>query len=642
MPASVKLSIGALALTFIATAAPTNKALKSGNLDGKATISPEAIRSAQMAFGDLPHRFEENRGQFAPEVRYVARANGYEMYLTDTETVMVLYKARGREPKDGMDYTTLRMTVRGSRAPKAWEGGKPVPGSTNYLRGQDPSAWRRNVPSYESVTAKQVQPGVDMVWYGKDRKLEYDLVVAPGVDPSTLEVAWDGARSMKVDGTGNLVLDTAFGQVVQQRPFVYQMVNGKQVQVEARYSLRPNSGARFQLARYDRSKPLVIDPAVMVYSTFLGTQPSSGRAVFADAAGNVYLLGQSFSPTFPFVSPFQTSQALGEIFLAKFNPAGTALLYATYLGGSGDDAPYALAVDGAGSAYVLGTSRSNNFPLRNPIQGALASANPLSGDTTLTKFTPAGNDLVYSTYFGGTNGTLPASLSLAPDGGVYFATYLSGTLTVTPTPQVINASSARATFVKVRPAGTSLEWVTYLGDIVVADLTSDATGVYFGGDNRSGRPAYTAVNAPPGFVQNRSDDGIVGKLNPAGSALLFYTHVGGNQYDQIDAVSVDASGALYIGGTTKSPDLPVLNPIRPYTAPPGGGNFQDGFVMKLTPAGNSMVYSTYIGGSGDDFIFDVGVDSAGGLALVGNTFSTDIPRSIPCRRRTAASRKSSS
>ncbi len=628
MPASVRLSIGALALTFIATAnaAPTSRNLRSGSLDGKAILSPEAVRAAQTSVGDLPHRFEENRGQFAPEVRYAARANGYEMYLTDTETVMVLYKARGREPKDGMDYTTLRMSIRGARPAKGWEQGKQVAGVSNYFLGKDPSSWRRNVPAYESVTAKQVQPGVDLVWYGKDRKLEYDLVVAPGVDPSMLEVAWNGARSMKVDDAGNLVLDTAFGQVVQQRPFVYQMVNGKQVKIEARYSLQPNAGARFELARYDRTKPLVIDPAVMVYSTFLGTQPTSGRSVFADAAGNVYLLGQSFSPTFPFVTPFRSSQALGEIYLAKFNPAGTALIYATYLGGSADDAPYALAVDGAGSAYVLGSSRSTDFPLKTPIQSTLNSTNPLSGDTTITKFTPAGNDITYSTYFGGTNGTLPGSLSLAPDGGVYFATYLSGTLTVTPSPLVLNPSSARAIVAKIRPAGNSFEWLTALGDIVVADLTSDATGVYFGGDNRSGRPAYPSVSAPPGLVQGRSDDGVVGKLNPTGTALLYYTHFGGNQYDQIDAITVDSTGALYVGGTTKSPDLPLQNPLRSYVAPIGGANFQDGFVAKLAPAGNSITYSTYIGGSGDDFIFDIAIDSAGGVALVGNTYSTDIPQ----------------
>jgi hypothetical protein len=628
MPASVRLSIGALALTFIATAnaAPTSRNLRSGNVDGKAILSRESARVAQTTLGDLPHRFEENQGQFPSEVRYVARANGYEMYLTDTETVMVLYKSRGREPKEGMDYTTLRMTVRGSQLPKGWERGKQLPGVTNYLRGNNPANWRRNVPAYESVTAKQVQPGVDLVWYGKDRKLEYDLVVAPGVDPSTLEVAWNGARTMKVDGAGNLVLDTAFGQVVQQRPYVYQMVDGKQVKIEARYSLRPNAGARFELARYDRSKPLVIDPAVMVYSTFVGTQPTSGRSVVEDAAGNAYLLGQSYSASFPFVTPFRTAQAVGENFLAKFNAAGTALVYATYLGGSGEDTPYALTVDSTGAAYVLGSTQSNDFPTRNAIQSTKVTTNPLSGDTTLTKFTPAGNDIVYSTYFGGVDGTLPASLSLAPDGGIYFATYVAGTISSPPTPRILNASFGRSIIVKVNPSGTAFDWVTHLGDIVVADIASDATGIYFAGDNRSGRQILPAIGAPPGLVQNRNDDGMAGKLNSTGTALVYYTHLGGSQYDQIDTVAVDSTGALYVGGTTKSPDLPVQTPLRSYTAPAGGGNFQDGFVMKLSPAGNSLVYSTYIGGSGDDFIFEIGVDSAGGLALVGNTLSTDLPQ----------------
>ncbi|MBZ2177552.1 MAG: SBBP repeat-containing protein [Acidobacteria bacterium] len=630
MAVAVGLRMGALTLTMIGWGyTPLTKGfVRTLDGAGDAPLTRAAGRTTREMLGGLPQRFEGNRGQFAPEVRYMARADGYDLYLTDTESVLVLYRSRGEKPKDGVDHTTLRMKIRGAGRPAHWEPGRLLPGVSNYIHGNNPSRWQRDVPAYESVTARQVQPGVDLVWYGKDRKLEYDLVVAPGVDPASLEVAWEGAHSMTVDRAGNLVLETIFGRVMQQRPFVYQVIGGRKVKIEARYSLRPGSGARFALGRYDRTRPVVIDPAVMVYSTFLGSSATSGTAVVADAAGSVYLTGQSLSASFPFVNPFRTAHAINEIFLAKFNPAGTALVYATYLGGSGEDLPTSLAVDNAGSAYLLGESNSTDFPVRSAIQGTRSATAAVERDATLTKFTAAGNDLVYSTYFGGTGGTAAAALSVAADGSVYFGAYIkSGTLTVTPAPQVLNTSTGgRAILAKVRPAGSSFEWLSALGDIVVTDVASDSTGVYFGANNYL-RPAYPAVNAPPGLVQTRSNEGILGKLNPGGSAFVYYTHFGGGaggEDDKVWAIAIDSTGALYAAGATTSSDLPLQNPLRTYTAPPAGLLFQDGFALKLSPAGNSILYSTYIGGRGRDSVFDIGVDNKGGLAMIGETLSSDL------------------
>lgn len=632
MPAAVILSMGVLTLAMIGWGyTPLSKdPVRKQDSAARVPLTQAAGQTAQSILSGLPQRFEVNRGQFAPEVRYMARGNGYDVYLTDTESVLVLYRSRGKQPKDGVDHTTLRMKIRGASRPAGWEPGRLLPGVSNYFHGQDPSHWQRDVPAYESVTARQVQPGVDLVWYGKKRKLEYDLVVAPGVDPSRLEVAWDGASAMKVDRAGNLVLETIFGPVIQQRPFVYQMVGGKQVKIDARYSLQPGSGARFALGRYDRTRPVVIDPAVMVYSTFLASSATSTKAVVADLPGNAYVTGQSLSASFPFVNPYRTAYAVNEIFVAKLNAAGTALVYATYLGGNQEDVPTSLAVDSAGSAYVLGETSSTDFPLRNPIQGSRGTASTVDRDTILTKFTAAGNDLVYSTYFGGSGGTAPATLSVTTDGSVYFGVYVNaGTLTVTPTPQVLNASSGgRAIIAKVRPAGNSFEWLSVLGDIILTDIASDSTGVYFGASNFA-RPAYPAVNAPPGLVQTRSNEGVLGKLNPAGSSFLYYTHFGGGaggQDDRVYAISIDSSGALYAAGATVSSDLPLQNPLRSYTAPPAGVAFQDGFALKLSPAGNSIVYSTYIGGMDRDSIVDIAVDSSGGLALLGDTLSSDFPQ----------------
>ena len=622
MPVSGKLSLSALALSVAVAvyAAPGKQEIRRG-IDpvGKASVSAGFPRSTQKALGDLPQRFELNEGQFPSDVRYVARSSGYDMYLTDTESVLVMYKARGKEPKAGMDYTTLRMTVRGARPARGWEPGKVLPGVTSYFQGQDAAQWKRNVPSYESVTAKGVKAGVDLVWYGKEKKLEYDLVVAPGVDASKVEIAWNGARSMTVDAAGNLVLDTLYGQVVQQRPYVYQMVKGREVKIEARYSLRPNEGAGFELARYDRTLPLVIDPSVIVYSTFLGTAQNSGNSVVADAAGNVYLLGQSFTAAFPFVRPFQTAHAESSLFVAKLNPTGTELIYGTFLGGSRSEIPYSLAVDAAGAAYVQGSSQSTNYPLKTPVQATLASTNPLVGDTVVTKLLPAGNDLAYSTYLGATDGSISQGIAVAPDGSAIVGAYQAGVATFTPSPTVLNPATRRGVIFRLTPAGNALQWVTYLGDVVLSSVAVDASGVYFGGDNQGGRPTYTAINAPPGLPQNRADDGVLGKLNPTGTALLYYTHIGGTAEDTVRSIAVDSTGALYAGGATKSTNLTLQSPFRNAL-----GGSQDGFALKLSPAGNSIVYSTYIGGSLDDYIQGVSVDPSGGLAMIGTTFSKDI------------------
>lgn len=622
MPASVRLSIGALALSVAATAwaAPG----KTGTPEKVAPFRsglelPKASRTALADFGNLPQRFEVNQGQFPSDVRYVARSNGYEMYLTDKESILVLYKGKGKEAKDGAEYTTLRMSIRGAEPAKGWQAGKVLPGVTNYFLGKDATKWHRNVPSYESVTAKSVRPGVDLVWYGKEKKLEYDLVVAPGVDAANLEVAWNGAQSMQVDAQGNLVLETLFGRVVQQRPYVYQMVNGKEVKIEARYSLRPNHAAAFELAQYDRSKPLVIDPAVLVYSTFLGATPSSGTSIKVDGAGSAYVLGQAASATFPFVNAYQTANANTTMFLAKFNPAGTALVYGTYLGGADQELPKDLAVDSTGAAYVMGDSYSRDFPVRNAYQATPASTTFAFADTVLTKFTPAGNDIVFSTYFGATGGTESFGLAVGPDNAPVIAVLQTGTAVITPALRVLNAATVRAVIVKFAATGSTLLWATQVGDITIRDVAVDASGVYFVGDNIASGTIYTPLAPPPSLTQNRPDDAVIGKLNAAGTALVYYTHFGGTGPDSLNAVVVDSTGALYAGGVTKSANLPLQSAVQ--TTLRGS---QDGFVVKLAPAGNSIVYATYVGGSSDDLVRDVSVDSTGGLALVGTTGSTDI------------------
>ena len=446
----------------------------------------------QAAYSQLPLHFEANQGQTDAQVQFLVRGRSYSLFLTSTEAVLALTN----RDKEGAETSTpphlsqssdarlqtldprlvLRLQLVGANPNPQVRGLEELPGKLNYFLGNDPTRWRTNLPTYTKVKYQNVYPGVDLVYYGNQGQLEYDFVVAPGADPQAIQLTFEGADNLEVDVRGDLILQTAGGELRLHKPRVYQEIDGVQHEVSGSYVLlgtpAPNTqppapAAGFAVAAYDPSRPLVIDP-VLAYSTYLGGNDDDwGRGIAVDAAGNVYVTGQTYSTDFPILSPFQPAAGGSyDTFVTKLDATGSTLLYSTYLGGSGGDRSQGIAVDAAGNAYVTGQTYSTDFPTRNPFQAA------------------------------------------------------------------------------------------------------------FGGGS----------------------DAFVTKLDAAGSTLLYSTYLGGSDDERGHSIAVDAAGNAYVTGQTHSTDFPTLHPFQPAF----GGGFFDAFVTKLDAAGSTLRYSTYLGGSGGE------------------------------------------
>src|SRR6267378_593521 len=388
------------------------------------------------AYGKLALSFEENEGQTAGEVRYVSHGSGYELFLTPEEAVVALqpslpgnlstlhgvaYFLSLRQARQAGRMTVLRMGLEGANLEAKISGIDSLPGKVNYFLGNKPEHWRTNIPTYSRVKYAQVYPGVDLVFYGNQRSLEYDFVVAPGADPKAIALTLKGARKMGVDSKGDLILSLAEGQVVFQKPVLYQTVRGQRKQIEGGYSLTGKQRVTFAVSEYDRSEPLIIDP-VLNYSTYLGGSSvliggalvgDSGSAIAVDSLGDAFVTGTTFSTTFPTHNGFGAGNARGVAFVTELNPAGTALLYSALLGGTtggaAGDSGHGIALDTSGNIYVAGQTFSTDFPTNSTITALKAtSAGAAVGTSFISKINPAlsGNaSLVYSSYLGGTNGT---------------------------------------------------------------------------------------------------------------------------------------------------------------------------------------------------------------------------------------------
>ncbi|MCZ6479418.1 MAG: SBBP repeat-containing protein, partial [candidate division NC10 bacterium] len=344
---------------------------------------PDVATKARIveAYGKLPLSFEVNNGQTDAQVKYLARGRGYTLFLTGTEAVLVLknqpsalsdqQSARKEHTKktQSPSRTVLRMQLVGANPHPKVVGLNKLPGKSNYFIGNDPQKWRTNIPTYAKVRYGDVYPNVDLVYYGNQRQLEYDLVVAPGADPKAITLAFEGADKLEINDQGDLVLQTVAGQVIQHAPVIYQEINGVKQAINGHYVLRGKDHVGIQVGPYDATTPLVIDPVVLTYSSYLGGNDiDRGNDIFVDAAGNAYVTGSTLSINFPGTAGSLIQPNLGnaggtsDAFVTKINAAGTALTYSTYLGGSLGDQGNSIAVDGPGNAYVTGFTLSTDFP----------------------------------------------------------------------------------------------------------------------------------------------------------------------------------------------------------------------------------------------------------------------------------------
>jgi hypothetical protein len=580
----------------------------------------------------MPLSFEANQGQADPRVKFLAHGQGYTLFLTRRgEALLTLVKpvpkstslqprASLRAAADNLETaklsTTVRMRLAGSATTPQIEGLELLPGKANYFVGSDPKNWRANVPLFAKVKVRDIYPGVDLVYYGNQRQLEYDFVVASGSDPRSIRMDFAGAKKLSLDTQGGLVLNVNGNEIRLQKPRIYQEIDGSLREIPGGYSFKNKQEVGFEIATYDTSKPLVIDP-ILSYSTYLGGGGGYGIAI--DAAGNAYVMGRAGSVT-------------------KLNPTGTAVIYATYLGGPSETAAYAIAVDAAGNAYVVGQA-GPNFPTTlgafQPVRRSIYGYNAF-----VTKLNSSGSALVYSSYLGGSSFDSGQDIALDAAGNAYVTGWTMSSdfpTTLGAFQPIYRASNqAETAFVtKLNADGTALLYSTFLGGSnwdqgngIALDTQANAyvTGTTCSADFPITPLAfqmlylgYPYADGPGGGPCNAFVTKL--SLSTLAQPVYYSTYLGGTGGDRAAGIAVDAQGNVYVTGETCSLNFPVT----PLAFQPVSHLQCDAFVTKLNPAGSGLVYSTYLGGTREDFAAAIAVDTAGNAYVTGITNSADFP-----------------
>jgi len=583
--------------------------------------------SVLEAYGKLPLLFIENQGQLDETVRYYVTASGQKVYFTEENIVFDLIRSDGVEADDTADRLVFSLDFLGANSQPAIEGSGKDGAVVNYFIGNDPEKWYANVPTYRELVYRDIYPNIDLRLYGDGGMLRYDFVVNPGATPEAIALAYNGIDSLTIID-GELVIGTAFGDMVQSQPYIYQQIGDEVVEVEGGFKLGSDNTYGFHVAAYNNHYPLIIDPVLLDYSTYLGGEADDGANGIAVAPDNyAYVTGHTKSVGFPTKGAYQGVLAgQYDAFVTKLSLAGDALVYSTYLGGSDDDKAYKIAVDTGGNAYVTGYTESVNFPTKNPFQGALLGV----ADVFVTKLSPAGNALVYSTYLGGEDIDWGYAIALDTDNYAYVTGFTQSLLFPIQNPyQPLFGGGVKDAFVtKLSQAGNATVYSTYLGGLG-DDL---GEGIAVDSNNHAYVDGYTDSDLPVAFpttpgayqvVLAGEVDAFVTKLSGDGASLVYSTYLGGQWEDYAHDLALDSEGHAYATGKTEGPgDFPTT--AGAFQTSYGGGNF-DVFVTKLSLPGDALVYSTYLGGDGFDLAEGIAVNPDNQAYVAGETGSDDLP-----------------
>ncbi len=728
------LRLGSLLLILCAASSPAGT-------DRSASIVPPKLTKA---YGGLPLAFEANQGQSDPRVKFLARGAGYTVFITGDGAVLSFRerpagerlpvgeenaKLRTQRSKFenpnwpsvphhlslitrhfGQGAAALQMCMVNANPQPATIGLDPLPGVTNYLLGNRRENWRMHVRSYARVLVRDAYPGIDLIYYGANGQLEYDFVVSPGANPKAIRLQmeignwkletgnWkfeirnskfvtgdfkaesreaepEGHQSTiqnpksktAIDRNVDLVIATENGKVLLHKPVIYQprMSSGSSANseflirnsefVDGRYVLTAKNRIGFEIPRYDKTRPLVIDP-VLSYSTYLGGAASDyAYALAVDATGSAYVTGYANSPDFPLGSTASATPGGGtcgvgldtypcfDVFITKLNPAGTGLVYTTYLGGGGDDVATGIAIDSAGNAYIAGYTNSNNLSTSGAAQatfgggtcGVVPTTYPCY-DAFAAKLDSQGA-LLYCTYLGGNSDDIAQGIAVGAAGNAFVAGFAtSADFPVKPGAlQSSFAGSISDAFVtKLDPAGTAFVYSTYLGgsgEDYATKVRVDSSGAaYVAGYTNSGDfPTLRAFQSAPGggtcgpsSGPSACFDAFVTKLTAEGAAFVYSTYLGGNGGDYAYGLAIDDDGDAYVTGSTTSTNFPVSAEALKAT---GGGISVDAFVTKLDATGSQAIYSTYLGGLGTESSLDVALDAARNAYVAGYAYGSGFP-----------------
>lgn len=612
----------------------------------RAAATPAQRQHVLSQLANLPVSFEANQGQTDSSVKFLARGTGYTAFFTPTEATFALPAGREQAASDrrlpnrgravhSSSYTAVRMKMLGANPNAAIRGDSELPGVSNYYQGNDPSQWKTGIQQYARINYSEVYPGIGLTFHGAQHQMEFDYIVQPGASPQQIAMSFDGVRSVKTDSHGDLVLNSSAGDLRFHKPVAFQEKDGVRVPVDASFRIADNK-VGFTVGEYDRSHELVIDPT-MVYSLLRGgTADDVAEAIAVDSSFNAYITGYTGGSSFPHTKG--SYKGLDDIFLYELSSTGS-VTFSTLLGGAKDDAGLTLALL-PGSAtpdiFVAGDTGSTDFP--KTIGPAYGGG---SFDGFVARFNNSGT-LVYATYVGGSGDDFIFGLQADASGNAYFGG--STTSTNLPTLNAYQAafpgaSNGQTGMVgKLDTTGTST-YLTYLGgsggdSLNALALDSTNSIIVAGGTISIDFPTTAGVLQPKcggdGMCDaaanggTAQDDGFITKFDPTGKNLTFSTFLGGSKQDDVFGVTVDSGGNLYVTGSTFSADFKTKSPFQ---ASLNGLN--NVFISKLNPTGTALVFSTYLGGSGTDQGVGIGLDSTENVYVTGQTTSTTFPTASP-------------
>jgi hypothetical protein len=617
-----------------------------------------------------PLSFEANAGQLDRHMNFMARGDGYSLLLTTGEMMLSVtgtsartrvelnnhepIKRRGTPLEPGTvshpaQVVRIRM-VGANQHSKATGLGKYLK-TANYFNGNNVKNWKTNIPTYAQIKYSDIYPGIDLIYYGNQQKLEHDFIIRPGTDVSTIRLYTD-SKEMRLDAAGDLLLGKN-NALRFHKPLIYQERDGVRIKIAGRYLVHGSHEFGFEVEKYDTTLPLVIDP-IISYSTFLGGQSyDEPSAICTDPEGNIYVVGSTSSTNFPTMNPYM-KYAAGDAFVTKINAYGE-IVYSTYLGGNNPDYGKGIAADSDGNAYVTGYTWSGNFPTVNPVQGK----NGWVKDAFILKLSPSGDRLIYSTFLGGSENEEAYGITVDSNRNAF----VTGTTWSSRDFPTVNAVQPRFGGVsdifvaKLNPMGNALLFSTYLGGtsgdhgyaitsdaygnayvtgqtdilVFVAKLSASGDDLIYSKILGLGQGYGIAVDTSgSSYITGGGGmlDAFVFKLTPAGDGIVYSTSLGGstNQTgystnDVGNSIAVDAVGNAYVTGYTQCTDFPTANPIQDGFA----GGITDAFVAELNPSGSALLFSTYLGGNGEDRGQGIAVDSLGNIYVTGYTTSVDFP-----------------
>ncbi len=549
---------------------------------------PAATNSAlkteiREAYGKLPLAFIKNDGQLNQCVKFYENSSGHTTFFTKEGVSLLLTKtekpaSNPKHPAGSFKFKDAKVEIKsqlikliplGANKTSEIIAENKLKSKINYLVGGDKKKWRTGIPAYKVVRYQEIYPGIDLKFYGNNQQLEYDFVVKPGADPSKIKLSYEGVGGLKVTDTGKLEIVLKECSIFQNKPYIYQLIAGKRQEVEGKFILMPADKQgkplcyAFEITPYNKNYPLIIDPV---------------------------------------------------------------LVYSTYLGGSGREQAFDVAVDSAGNAYVTGFTSSLNFPVTPAVY---QSVNTGGNDVFVSKLNAAGDGLVYSTYLGGKGSDRNYGIAIDDTGNAYVAGYTNSTdfPTTAGAYQTVFQGIDDVFITKINASGNALLYSTYLGGSgreQCLDVAVDSAGnTYVTGYTLSAD--FPATAGAYQTVANGNQELFITKLNAAGSGLVYSTYLGGASNDVALSIALDNTGNAYVAGYTSSSDFPTVTGA--YQGGFSGGNY-DVFVSKINSTGSGLVYSTYLGGSSDDVGNHLVVDSAGNTYVTGYTLSADFPTTV--------------